>query len=105
MGIGILASSVTAVRLYRGEDLADGSTVAVKVLSGSAAENPLSRRRFAKEARMLARVNSPYVAKMFEFNDEGGTDYLVTEFVPGRSLGELLQQLGAIPDPAGYARK
>lgn len=52
---------------------------------------------------MLARIKSPYVAKLFEFNDEGGTDYLVTEFVPGRNLADLLEQLGTINEPAALA--
>jgi len=42
--------------VYEGEDLADGATVAIKVLNQGAAGNERSRRPFAKEARMLAKI-------------------------------------------------
>jgi serine/threonine protein kinase/class 3 adenylate cyclase len=89
--------------VYRGEDLADGKSVAVKVLSNHVAKDDQSRRRFAKEARVLARIQSPYVANLIEFNDDGGTDYLAIEFVPGSNLAELLEERKSLNEEAALA--
>jgi len=84
--------------VYRGEDRADGNQVAVKVLGAGAINHPQSRQRFAKEARLLARITSPYVAKLFEFDDARGSGFLVTEFVPGSNLAILLERLGTLTE-------
>lgn len=89
--------------VYQGEDMADGALVAIKVLGTSVAQDDQSRRRFAKEARMLARIKSPYVANLLEFNDDGGTDYLVIEFVAGSDLAALLEQEKALDESAALA--
>ncbi|MDA1053443.1 MAG: serine/threonine-protein kinase [Planctomycetota bacterium] len=89
--------------VYRGEDLADGTVVAIKVLGKIVARDAQSRRRFAKEARMLARTRSPYVANLLEFNADEGTDYLVIEFLPGRNLGELLKKEGSLSEEIALA--
>lgn len=84
--------------VYRAEDSADGSIVAIKVLSESFARIPDARQRFFKEARILKKVNNPYVANLLEFNEEGTRYYLVLEFVAGTSLGDKLQQRSALPE-------
>src|SRR5439155_1569337 len=54
--------------------------------------HPDALRRFHKEARLLAEVNSPYVANLLEVNEDDGVHYLVLEFVAGRDLGDLLAE-------------
>jgi serine/threonine protein kinase len=76
--------------VYRAEDLADQSVVAIKVLSGRGAQNSGAVKRLLKEARLLAEVNNPYVANLIEVNEDHGTLYLVLEYVPGKSLDTLL---------------
>ncbi len=76
--------------VYRAIDQADGSTVAIKILSPSWAERPQALARFMKEARMLALVNNPYVTGFVEVNEDEGIHYLALEFVDGTNLGELL---------------
>jgi len=89
--------------VYRAEDTADGSIVALKVLHGQVAVDPQSRRRFFKEARLLAQVRNAYVANLLEFNQEGDLCYLVTEFVPGKSAGTYLVGHQAIPERTGLS--
>jgi serine/threonine protein kinase/class 3 adenylate cyclase len=76
--------------VYRGEDTADGSIVAIKVLRRDRVERPEDLRRFRKEARLLAEANNPYVVNLLEFNEDDGVPYMVLEFVAGVSLAQLL---------------
>ncbi len=84
--------------VYRALDSADGSTVAIKVLHPDEARRPRARRRFAKEARLLAEVNNPYVTNLVEVNEDGGIHYLVLEFVAGMSLAQWLKRWGRLDE-------
>ena len=89
--------------VYRARDSADGSTVAIKVLHPDEARRPRARRRFAKEARLLAEVNNPYVTNLVEVNEDGGVHYLVLEFVAGTSLARWLGRRGRLDEPTALA--
>ena len=78
--------------VYRGEDIADGTTVAIKVLRGAWVERPDSIKRFTKEARILATIKTPYVVNYIELNEDDGVHYLVLEYVQGRTLRAWLTQ-------------
>jgi serine/threonine protein kinase len=49
-----------------------------------------ARKRFRKEALALARLNHPNIATIFEFGNEEGLDFLVTEYIPGITLDTKL---------------
>jgi serine/threonine protein kinase/class 3 adenylate cyclase len=85
--------------VYRGEDPADGTTVAIKVLRADWANKENSLTRFHKEARLLAEVNNPFVTNLLEVNEDEGIHYLVLEFVAGRSLAKLLAERGKLDEP------
>ena len=89
--------------VYRGEDLADGSSVALKVLRGEWALKPGAMRRFRKEARLLGEVNNPYVTNLLEVNEDGGIHYLVLEFVGGQNLGQMLEARSVLDEPEALA--
>jgi serine/threonine protein kinase/class 3 adenylate cyclase len=90
-------------RVYRAEDLADGTPVAIKVLHERFTAHYQASRRFHKEARMLAEVNNPYIANLIEVNEDAGIQYLVLEFVAGQSLGKLLDERGSLEEPQALA--
>ena len=77
--------------VYRADDPATGEPVAIKVLKASLSNSAQSRRRFVKEGRLLARVDTPFVTRVREANTEGETCYLALEYVPGDSLGKRLR--------------
>jgi eukaryotic-like serine/threonine-protein kinase len=89
--------------VYRAVDLADGSDVAVKVLSPAWAARPDALRRFLKEARLLAEVNSPHVTNFLEINEDDGLHYLALEFVKGTNLSEWLGKRGSVDEPTALA--
>ena len=77
--------------VYRARDAADGRTVAIKILNKQVEQDSLTARRFAKEARLLAKANNPYVANLYEVNSDATLPYMVVEFVEGGTLGSLIK--------------
>ena len=63
-------------RVYRAIDLADGTSVALKVLDGGGSTSNLDLRRFRKEARLLADVRNPYIANLIEVNRDQGFHFI-----------------------------
>jgi hypothetical protein len=74
-------------------------TVALKVLRSVAAEEPLARRRLAREVETMQRVRSPYVAEVIDADLAGDMPYIVTRYVPGRTLEQVVTESGPLPPP------
>jgi serine/threonine-protein kinase len=68
--------------------------VAIKKLHSYFAENSSFINMLADEARVTARLDHPHIAQVLEFNydEASGEGFLVYEFVPGRTLSQLLRQ-------------
>jgi eukaryotic-like serine/threonine-protein kinase len=68
--------------------------VAVKILPTSTATDggidPAARRALRQEALTLSRLNHPNIAHVYDFDQEGDTDFIVMELVPGESLAHKL---------------
>jgi WD40 repeat protein len=62
------------------------STVALKETSFDDEE---FRRQFEREARLLARLSHPALPRVSDHFNEGGGQFLVMQFVPGRDLDEM----------------
>src|SRR5688572_2922193 len=83
--------------VYQARDTRLQRRVALKVLAPDRLDER-SRERLRAEALMLSSVSHTNVATVFDFGCEQGIDYLVMEFVPGRTLDELLRDA---PFPTG----
>lgn len=64
--------------------------VALKVLPKQALLTEAAQRQFRCEALSLARITDPHVAMAFDFGQDSGINYLVTEYVPGVTLDAKL---------------
>ncbi len=84
-------------KVYRGEDMMDGSPAAIKILHPHLAIRPDVVKRFQKEARLLSEVRSPFVANILEVNRDGDMFYLALEFIAGQSLGKILKDQRLCP--------
>ena len=71
--------------------------VAVKLIRPEIMASPKAAKRFEKESRLHAEVNSPYVTQHLEFGCELGVHYLVSEFVEGVGLDQVIHQLKTFP--------
>ena len=71
--------------------------VAIKVLKPEIAGNPEVLGRFRSEAVTLARLNHPSIATLYSFFRQEDEYFMVMEFVPGRTLEEVIRSEGALP--------
>jgi tetratricopeptide (TPR) repeat protein len=79
--------------VYRAHDMQLDRDVALKVLPAGTLNDGSARARFRKEALALARLNHPNIATVHEFGTQDGVDFLVTEYIAGKTLDSKL--LGA----------
>ncbi len=83
--------------VYRATDERLERDVALKVLPAGSLADEEARKRFRKEAMALSKLNHPNVATIFDFNSEGGVDFLAMEYIPGTTLADKVHS-GALPE-------
>ena len=72
--------------VYEALDERLDATVALKETSFDDEE---FRRQFEREARLLARLSHPALPRVSDHFNEGGGQFLVMQFVPGKDLDEM----------------
>jgi len=82
--------------VYRGEDTRLGRPVALKFLPPSLKADPDSRARLLNEARAASMLRSPNIAVTYDIGEEGGTDFIVMEYVDGELLSTRVAK-GPLP--------
>ncbi len=80
-----------AGRVVLAQHRATGTPVAVKYLSGAAADH----EGFRAEAELLAALHSPYVTRLYEYVESPYGAAIVMELIDGISLRDLLRAEGA----------
>ena len=77
--------------VYLAHDTKLDRPVAIKSLPAELMSNPKVRSRFAREARVLASLNHPNIATIYEELEEAeDVGYLILEYVPGQTLAERI---------------
>src|SRR3954469_9759989 len=66
---------------------------AVKLIDPQLENDPTFSERFRLEARIVARLRHPNILTIYDFGEEQGMLYLVTELVRGGTLQERLGQI------------
>jgi len=77
-----------------------GREVAIKELIQSA--DPMALKRFLQEAQVMARTSHPNLVQVHDMELQGNVNYLVMEFIRGRSLRDWMNQ-AQIPPPQVFA--
>ena len=75
--------------VWRARDRRLRRDVAVKLLHAWIAEDPDLRRRFAREARVLAPLENEHVVRLYDYGEDGESPFLVMELVEGANLGDV----------------
>ena len=86
--------------VYRARDLRLDRRVAVKVVRAELLGDPEARRRFRREAQLVARLQHPSIVSIFDYGSlpDGGA-FLVMELVKGEDLRRLLLREGRLEAP------
>jgi serine/threonine protein kinase len=82
-------------RVYRARAMPDRRPIALRVLAGERAADPIARARFQRQAGLARRLDHPNVVSVTEMGTSGeGLPYLVTDYVAGHSLSLLVEREG-----------
>ena len=90
--------------------------VAIKVLHAAFKEDPTFTARFAREARVLAKLEHANIVPIYDFAEHNGDPYLVMKYVEGDTLKarmsqgalsseEILKVVDAVGSGLSYAHK
>jgi len=91
--IGVGASS----RVDKAHDTLIDRTVVLKTFP-TGFGSPELQKQFLREAQILGRLSHPNIISIYDLGtDDDGSAYLVTEYVPGKTLDAVLAEKGPVP--------
>jgi len=101
--VGIGGMSV----VYKAFDSLENRNVAVKVLKPEFLSDETSRKRFLNESRAIAMLSHVNIVDVYDVNFEGDIQYIVMEYIEGRTLKEYMDYSGAMPvgEAIGYMKQ
>jgi serine/threonine-protein kinase len=82
--------------VYEALDVRLDRIVALKVMHRHLADDPDFVARFQREARAAARLAHPHVVGVFDQGSADGLIYLAMEYVPGRTLRDIMRDFGPL---------
>ena len=92
--------------VFRAVDEKLGRTVALKVLTADVSgATAVERQRFIREARSASALNHPNIVTIHEFDSERGRDFIVMEYIEGRTLDKALSGGLPLSTSLEYARQ
>lgn len=80
--------------VYRAEDTNTNRSVAVKILKPEFNEDEEFSQRFQREADTISQMTHHNIVNLLDVGYEDGRRYLVMEYVPGRTLKDLIREKG-----------
>jgi beta-lactam-binding protein with PASTA domain/tRNA A-37 threonylcarbamoyl transferase component Bud32 len=81
-----------SAHVYVADDITLRRRVAIKVLHPGLADDEAFLRRFRAEARVVAALRHPNILRVYDWGEDDGRPYLVTELLEGGSLRALLDR-------------
>src|SRR5262245_15502400 len=83
-------------QVYRARDTKLARDVAIKVLRADVLRDDDRRRRFIREARAASALNHPNIVTIHDIQQSEGIDFIVMEYIRGKSLQETIPE-GGLP--------
>jgi serine/threonine protein kinase len=80
--------------VYRARDPRLDRVVALKVLTHDSVAEQSRRPRVIQEAKAASALNHPHIITIYEIESANGVDFLVMEYVRGKSLDALIPRQG-----------
>ncbi|MGB0083440.1 MAG: serine/threonine-protein kinase [Terracidiphilus sp.] len=94
--VDALVATDNHASIFRGTDLKTGAIVAIKVPHVELELDPVFFERFRREQEIGQKLNHPRVMKVLP-SEHHSRDYIVMEWIDGRSLREILKEQGKLP--------
>ena len=82
--------------VYLAMDTVLNREVAIKILRGELANDPVSLLRFQREANAASMINHPNIVEIYDVGEWQHKQYIVMEYVRGKTLKQLISYRGAI---------
>lgn len=82
--------------VYLANDTILNRTIAIKILRTSLAKDPIYIARFQREASAAAALSHKNIVEIYDVGEDNDQYYIVMEYVPGRTLKELIAKRGAL---------
>lgn len=82
--------------VFRGVDTILNREVAIKILRADLSTDAVSILRFEREAQAATALNHPNIVEIYDVGDYKGHHYIVMEFVPGRTLKQVIRARGPL---------
>jgi serine/threonine-protein kinase len=86
----------SSAQVYLADDVRLRRRVAVKLLHAALAEDESFLRRFRAEAQAAAALSHPNIVAVYDWGDDDGTPYIVTEYLSGGTLRSVLDDGGRL---------
>jgi serine/threonine protein kinase len=92
--------------VYQARDTRLGRDVAIKILPRDRVADPERKKRFLQEARAASALNHPNIVTLYDIANDAGVDYLVMEYVAGKTLDQLIPPKGLpLAEALNYAQQ
>lgn len=86
------------VEIWKANDRTLDRCVLIKRLyAGDRGHGTPERERRLQEARTAAKLHHPNIAELYEILDIASGLYIVYEYTPGKSIHQILEELGCLP--------
>ncbi len=82
--------------VFRGVDTILNREVAIKILRADLSTDAVSILRFEREAQAATALAHPNIVEIYDVGDYKGHHYIVMEFVPGRTLKQVIRARGPL---------
>ena len=86
--------------VFKAHDTQLGRVVAIKILPPDKVADPDRKRRFVQEAKAASALNHPNIITIHDIGSEGNTDFIVMEYLAGKTLDHVIPANGLPPQKA-----
>jgi eukaryotic-like serine/threonine-protein kinase len=83
--------------VFMAQDALLDRPVALKLMHPEYARDQAFIERFRREAKAAASLNDPRIVSIFDWGSDGGTYYIVMEYVQGQTLRDIILSQGPLP--------
>ena len=96
-GRPVLLGKGTFGRTYQARHCYLDTIVALKIITERYVADAAVRQRFLTEARAVAKLSHPHIARLYDFGEMDGVLHYAMEYCGGGSLADYVAKKGAVP--------